>query len=91
MVLSYLPIGRVDAVEPLAVAGDDTINNRNDLRALLKVHNPDAVIINRELVTLKNFDVGSLEDLKSDRWIKYPIGVDTVYFLREKLKNTNER
>ena len=89
--VSYLPIGRVDAVEPLAVAGEDTKNNRSDLRVLLKIHNPDAVIINRELVTSKNFDVGSLEDLKSDRWIKYPIGVDSVYFLREKLKNTHER
>jgi len=89
--VSYLPIGRVDAVEPLAVAGEDTKNNRSDLRVLLKVHNPDAVIINRELVTSKNFDVGSLEDLQSDRWIKYPIGGDSVHFLREKLKNTHER
>jgi hypothetical protein len=88
--ISYLPIGKVDAVEPLAVAGEAIENNGNDLRVLLEKHIPDAVIINRELVSLKNFNVGSLEVLKSDRWVKYTIGADSVYFLKEKLRNSSE-
>ena len=89
--ISYLPIGKVDAVEPLAAVGGENIEiNGGDLRVLLEKHNPDAVIINRELVTSKNFNVDSLEVLKSDRWVNYPIGADRVYFLKEKLRNISE-
>ena len=89
--VSYLPIGRVDAVEPFAVAGEDIENNRGDLRGLIEKHNPDAVIINSELITSKIFNVDSLEIMNSDQWVKYPIGTDSVYFLREKLKSTSEK
>ena len=89
--VSYLPIGGVDAVEPFAVAGEDIENNRGDLRGLIEKHNPDAVIINSELITSKIFNVDSLEIMNSDQWVKYPIGTDSVYFLREKLKSTSEK
>jgi len=48
------------------------------------------VIVNNELVTSQNFNVDSLEILNSDRWVKYPIGADSVYFLKETLKNKRE-
>lgn len=98
--ISYLPVGKVDPVEPLAtVSGEKIKNDRIDLRVLLEKHNPDAVLINNELVTSKNFNVDSLEVLKSDRWVKYTIGAtlsaeardrESVYFLKEKVKNTSE-
>ena len=83
----YIGVDKVDAIEPLATASGDKIGNQGiDMRLLLEKYHPDAVLINNELVSSKNFKSDSLEVLDSDRWVKYSIGAETVYFLKEKLK-----
>jgi hypothetical protein len=83
----YIGVDKVDAIEPLATASGDKIANQGtDLRLLLERYHPDAVLVNNELVSSKNFKINSLEVLNSDRWVKHAIGADTVYFLKEKLQ-----
>jgi hypothetical protein len=85
--LSYLGSQKVLSIEPLAtVKGEKIGNDSSDLRVLIKRHKPDAVLINDLLVNSKNFNPDSLEILNSDQWVKYPIGKDSLYFLKEKLK-----
>lgn len=87
----YLGVDKVDAIEPLATtSGDKIADQGTDLRLLLERHHPDAVLVNNELVSSKNFKINSLEVLNSDRWVKYAIGADTVYFLKEKFKAARE-
>jgi hypothetical protein len=83
----YIGVDKVAAIEPLATAsGNQIANQGTDLRQLLERYHPDAVLVNNELVSSKNFKSDSLEALNSDRWVKHPIGADTVYFLKEKLQ-----
>ena len=87
----YLGVDKVDAIEPLATASGNKIANQGtDLRLLLERYHPDAVLVNNELVSSKNFKINSLELLNSDQWVKHAIGADTVYFLKEKLQAARE-
>jgi hypothetical protein len=84
---SYIGSQNVFPIEPLAtVYGEKIENDSSDLRALLKRHNPDVVFINDSLVNSKNFNTDSLEVLNSDQWVKYSVGNDSFYFLKEKFK-----
>lgn len=84
---SYIGVDKVDAIEPLATASGEKIEGDGiDLRILLEKHHPDAVLINTQLVTSKNFKIESLEVLNSDRWVKYPLGTDSVYFRKDSQK-----
>lgn len=87
----YIGVDKVDAIEPLATASGDKIADQGtDLRLLLEKYHPDAVLVNNELISSKNFKTASLEVLNSDGWVKQTIGADTVYFLGEKFKPARE-
>ena len=84
---SYIGSQNVLPIEPLAtVYGGKIDYDSTDLRILIKKYNPDAVLINSVLINSKNLNTDSLEVLNSDQWVKYPIGNDSLYFLKEKFK-----
>ena len=56
----------------------------------IEAYHPDAVLINNELISSKNFKNDSLDVLDSDRWVKYPIGTEQIYFLKQKLEARRE-
>jgi hypothetical protein len=88
---SYIGVDKVEAIEPLATTSGKKIENGgSDLRWLLEKHHPDAVLINDELVSSKNFKIDSLAVLNSNRWVEYPLGADSIYFRKEKFNHTRE-
>jgi hypothetical protein len=88
---SYIGSRNVLPIEPLpTVYGWNIDNKRVDLLELIKRYDPDAVFINGLLMGSKNFNAISVDVLHTDQWVKYSVGDDTVYFLKERLASILE-
>lgn len=82
---TYIGSQKAQGVEPLGtVYGEKIESGSDDLRVLIERHAPDAVLVTRRWLDSKNFDASSLDALDSERWVRCPVGSDSVYFLREK-------
>ena len=79
---NYIGWDKCVAIEPFAtISGGDIESGAVSLRDLLTLHDPDALLINQQLLNSRNFN-DDLDMLKSERWVMYDIGDEKIYFLR---------
>jgi hypothetical protein len=88
---NYIGSKNVLPIEPLpTVYGANVDNERVDMLELIKRYNPDAVLINGLLMSSKNFNAISIGVLHTDQWVKYSVGDDAIYFLKEKFPHSTD-
>lgn len=77
---NYLGADRCEPIEPLDF---DNVNTpRVNMSDLLRVHSPDAVIVNDRLLHAAGFDATSLESLDGKSWLRFEIGDEYLYLRR---------
>jgi hypothetical protein len=78
---SYLGRDRCVPIEPYAsVSGDTETPRETRLDAMIRSHDADAVLVNRLLVEARGFDRSSLAVLTPERFRRYDLGDESIFF-----------